>query len=118
VRRGLTIVVGVLTGVLAAGHLLFALANFGLAKDDEAVFSVPLGEGIVSLVAALALAVATLLLCRRRVFAASLAALSGTLPLPVFFAFTVPEHSGWVFLFASLVIPGMSAIAALAARRS
>ena len=117
VKRALFIVAGTLVAVLAAAHALFAASNFGLSQDEDDVLSVPLGEGILALVAALALALAALLLFRRRLFNASIVALAGTIPLPIFFAFTVPEHSGWIFLFASMVIPAVAAATAFLARQ-
>ena len=105
------------TAGLAIFHALFGLSNFGLAADDDEALSVPLGEGILAFVAAIALAAAAAWLARRRVCRASLIALAGTAPLPIFFAFTVPEHSGWQFLFASLVTPLVSGAIALACRR-
>ena len=103
---------------VAAFHLLFALVNFGLASEDDAGLSVPLAEGVLSLVASIALATAAVLLFRRQPFRASVVALAGTSPLPVFFAFTVPEHSDWQFLFASLVVPAVAGVTAVGAARA
>ena len=114
--RIIFILAAALVGAVAAFHLLFALANFGLA-GEEAGLSVPLAEGVLSLLAAVALAAAAVLLFRRQLFRASVVALAGTLPLPVFFAFTVPEHSGWQFLFGSLVVPAVAGVTALGAAR-
>ena len=116
-RRLALVVAAVSVAVLAAGHLFFALANFGLASEEETRVSVPLVEGIFSLAAAIALGTAALLLFRRSVFRASVVALCGTAPLVILFAFTVPEHSDWFFLFASLVIPGLAGATALASSR-
>ena len=109
------------SAAVAAFHLLFALANFGLDSEEEAGPSVPRAEGALSLVASIALAAAAVLLFRRRLFRASVVALAGTSPLPIFFAFTVPEHSGWPFLFGSLVVPavaGLTAVRAVRRRRN
>jgi len=106
----------VVVALLAAAHLLFAGSNFGLAEEEEGFFSVPQVEGILSLLAGISLVVASILLFLGRLFKASAVALAGTIPLPVFFAFTVPEHSGWIFLFASLVLPGIAAATLYAAR--
>ena len=117
-RRGVALTVAAAaTTALAVLHALFGLSNFGLAADDDETLSVPLGEGILAFVAAISLAGAAAWLARRRVRRASLIALAGTAPLPIFFAFTVPEHSGWQFLFASLVTPFVSGATALACRR-
>ena len=105
-------VAALVVAALAAGHMLFALANFGLADEEENGFSVALGEGVLSLLAAVALAAAAVLLFRRSLFRASAVALCGTAPLAIFFAFTVPEHSAWFFLFASLVVPVLSGVTA------
>ena len=85
----------VVVAALGASHAMFALANFGLAADEQEPLSVPLGEGLLALVAAVALVGAAVWLVRRSLFQASVLALAGTAPLAVFFAFTVPEHSGW-----------------------
>ena len=115
--RIIFILAAAFAAAVAAFHLLFAFANFGLAGEEEAARAVPLAEGALSLVAAIALAVAALLLSRRQLFRASVVALAGTSPLPIFFAFTVPEHSGWPFLFGSLVVPAVSGVTAAAAGR-
>ena len=113
-RRAPFVVGGVVVGMLAAFHLVFALTNFGLAAEDDTVLSAPLGEGVLAVVAAVALAAAAALLAKRRLYRAAVVALAGTAPLPVFFAFTVPEHSDPISLFLSLLVPG--AATALAAR--
>jgi hypothetical protein len=106
-----------LVAVVAALHLLLALANFGLASEEEAALSVPLVEGALSLVAAIALAAAAVLLFRGRLFRGCVVALAGTASLPILFAFTVPEHSDRLFLFASLVVPLLSAATAFVSGR-
>ncbi len=109
---------GVAIAAIAIAYLLFALANFGLAREEHLLLSVPLGEGALSLVAAVALGTAAVLAFKRSVFRASAVAFSGTAPLVIFFALTVPEHSDWSFLFASLVVPLFTgATAALSGRR-
>ena len=69
-------------------------------------------------VAALALAASAWLLATRRLLRASPVVLAGTVPLPIFFAFTVPEHSDPQFLLASLVVPAPAGAAVVAARRA
>ena len=105
------------SAAVATFHLLFALANFGLASEEDAAFSVPLAEGALSLVGAVALAAAAVMLFRRRLCRASVVALAGTSPLPIFFAFTVPKHSGWQFLFGSLVVPAVAGVTAVGTAR-
>ncbi|MBW3592893.1 MAG: hypothetical protein KY396_04290 [Actinobacteria bacterium] len=111
-------VAGVGVATVATAYLLFALANFGLAREEHSRVSVPLGEGALSLVAAVALGAAAVLVFKRCLFRASAVAALGTAPLAIFFALTVPEHSDWSFLFASLVVPLFTgATAALSSRR-
>ena len=117
-RRSLLVVAAVVIAGLAAFHLVFALTNFGLAAEDEAALSAALGEGVLALVAALALAAAAWFLATRRVARAAVVALAGTVPLPIFFAFTVTEHSDPQFLVASLVVPAVAAVTVVAARRA
>ncbi|MDQ3669584.1 MAG: hypothetical protein M3377_04790 [Actinomycetota bacterium] len=105
------------TALVAAFHLLFALANFELAGEDDEGLIVPLLEGVFSFIAATSLVVAAVYLLRRSLFRASVVVLAGTVPLPIFFAFTVPEHSGWPFLFASFVLPVVSGVTAVGSGR-
>lgn len=107
-RGPIVVILAAAVTAVAAFHLLFALANFGLATEEEEALSVPLIEGLLSLLAAIGLAAAAVVLLKRGVFGASVVALAATAPLPIFFAFTVPRHSDWPFLFASLVLPLLS----------
>ncbi len=100
---------------LATAHLAFALGNFGLAREERAAVSVPLAEGVLSLVAAVALGVAAVSLVRRQLLRAGIVAFAGTFPLPIFFAFTVPKYSDPLFFFASLVVPVAAGVTAAAA---
>ncbi len=89
---------GTITGVIGILHLLFAVANFrfgGLA----------IAEGACSALAGTTLLASAIVIRRSRLRAARLI-LIGTLPLTFWFAFTVPEHSDWVFLYLSLIVPG------------
>jgi hypothetical protein len=115
--RAGSIAAAAVVAACALFHFAFALANFGLAADDEPLLTVPLGEGVLAALAAVALAVGAILLAKRRIEPAAWVALAGTAPLAVFFAFTVPEYSDPIFLFVSLVIPALAATTAAAARR-
>jgi hypothetical protein len=106
-----------LVASVAAFHLVFALANFGLAGEEGEGLTVPLLEGVFSFIAAISLVGTAAWLVRRNLFRASVVALAGTAPLPIFFAFTVPEHSGWPFLFGSLVLPVVSGVTAFGSGR-
>lgn len=116
-RGPIVVMLSAAVTALSAFHLLFALTNFGLATEEEEAMSVPLIEGVLSLLAAIGLAAAAVVLFKRGVLGASVVALVATAPLPIFFAFTVPKHSDWLFLFASLVVPLLSGATVLGTRR-
>ena len=97
-------------------HLLFGLVNLGMAHEDDAAVTVPLGEGIVLVFAAIGLVVAIVLLLRRQVFRSTLTIFVATVPVAIFFAFTVPEHSDTEFFFAALLLPVVSALVMAATR--
>lgn len=95
------IFVGVLL-ILGAVHLLFAAANFGLGE---------VAEGVVAGVAGLSLLAAILSILRGATEGAALLVLLGSLPLTVWFLFTVPL--GWStpsLLIASLPTPIAAAL--------
>jgi hypothetical protein len=88
--------------ILAAVHLLFAGANFQVGEA---------GEGVVAVVAGVSLVAAVAFVVRGAPNQAALCALLGTLPLTVWFSFTVPR--GWStpsLLFASLPTPTAAAL--------
>ena len=109
VRRAGWVLWLVVAGIAGIGHLLFAAANFrfgGLA----------VGEGACAALAGLTLLASSAVAWRSWLRAARLV-LAGTLPLALWFALTVPEHSDWVFLPQALVAPGAALLViALAGR--
>ena len=96
--------------VLALGHIVFGLGNFRP--------SYPVGEGIASIVAGVAL-IAALTMTRRSLLAALTTACLGTLPLVAWFAYAVPVQgsSTATLLWLSLILPVVTGGAALVVRR-
>jgi hypothetical protein len=78
-----SVIVGIVL-VLAAVHLLFAGANFQIGEP---------AEGVVAALAGISLLSAVVLVVRGAIKQAALWVLLGTLPLTIWFAFTVPQ--GW-----------------------
>ncbi len=92
----------IVTGVVGFIHLLFAFANFQLG-------GLAVAEGGFSALAGITL-IASIVLFRRSRLQAALIILGGTIPLALWFAFTVPEHSDWIFLYLSLIVPGAATL--------
>jgi len=108
VRLVLKYIVIFLLMVLAAVHLLFAGANLQIGELSEA------GVAAVAGVSLLAAGVMVLRGVRNQ---AALWVLLGTLPLTVWFAFTVPQgRSTPSLLFASLPTPIVAALYLVARR--
>ena len=109
-RLALWLTWGLVAGVLALGHLLFALGNFrfgGLA----------LVEGVAAALAGLAL-LASIMIFRRSPMKAAVTVLTGSLPLTAWFALAAMldlpvVDPAWPFLLLSLVVPGTAMIAIL-----
>ncbi len=95
----------------AAGliYLFFAVACFHLIGRDDAP-GLALGEGLFTLLGALALAAAVVTRSHRW-----LIALAGTLPLVGWFIAT-PYNSGPPFLIASLIVPAVAITVGAVAR--
>lgn len=112
-RLWLWLIWSLVAGVLALGHLLFALGNFrfgGLAVV----------EGVAAALAGLAL-LASIIIFRRSPMQASVVILVGGLPLTAWFVLagmlSLPVvDPAWPFVLLSLVVPGTAVIAILLIR--
>lgn len=105
-RLALWLIWGLVAGVLALGHLLFAFENFRFG--GLAVF-----EGVFAALAGLAL-LASIIIFRRSPMKAAVAVLAGSLSLTAWFALaSVLVEPAWPFVLLSLIVPGTAVIVIL-----
>ena len=112
-RLALWLIWSLVAGVLALGHLLFALANFRFG--GVAVF-----EGVAAALAGLAL-LASIMIFRHSPMKAAVTVLTGSLPLTAWFALAAMldlpvAEPAWPFMLLSLVVPGTAVITILLIR--
>ena len=112
-RLALWLIWSLVAGVLALGHLLFALANFRFG--GLAVF-----EGVAAALAGLAL-LASIMIFRHSPMKAAVTVLTGSLPLTAWFALAAMldlpvAEPAWPFMLLSLVVPGTAVITILLIR--
>ena len=112
-RLALWLIWSLVSGVLALGHLLFALGNF--RYGGLAVF-----EGVAAALAGLAL-FSSIMIFRRSPMKAAVTVLIGSLPLTAWFALAAMldlpvVDPAWPFLLLSMVVPGTAIIAILLIR--
>lgn len=102
-RLALWVAWGLVAGVLALGHLLFAFENFRFGA--LAVF-----EGVFAALAGVAL-LASIVIFRRSPTMAAATVLTSSLPLTGWFALaSVLLEPAWQFVLLSLGVPGTAAI--------